>query len=59
MPIMGSEVSAAALEQSGYDGESKDFNCSKCGVIFANALGGETATYQTLEYGLITQRMSH
>ena len=35
------EVSAAALEQSGYDGESKDFDRSKCGVIFANALGGE------------------
>ena len=27
------EVSAAALEQSGYDGESKDFDRSKCGVI--------------------------
>ncbi|MED6337611.1 MAG: polyketide synthase, partial [Candidatus Thermoplasmatota archaeon] len=35
------EVSAAALEQSGYDGESKDFDRSRCGVIFANALGGE------------------
>ena len=35
------EVSAAALEQSGYDGETKDFDRSKCGVIFANALGGE------------------
>ncbi len=35
------EVSAAALEHSGYDGESKDFDRAKCGVIFANALGGE------------------
>ena len=35
------EVSAAALEQSGYDGEVKDFDRSRCGVIFANALGGE------------------
>ena len=35
------EVSAAALAHAGYDGESKDFDRSKCGVIFANALGGE------------------
>ena len=35
------EVSAAALEHAGYDGESKDFDRSRCGVIFANALGGE------------------
>ena len=35
------EVSAAALTQAGYDGESRDFDRSKCGVIFANALGGE------------------
>ena len=35
------EVSAAALAQAGYDGESNDFDRSKCGVVFANALGGE------------------
>ena len=35
------EVSAAALTYSGYDGETKDFDHSKCGVVFANALGGE------------------
>ena len=35
------EISAAALEQAGYDGESKDIDRAKCGVVFANALGGE------------------
>ena len=35
------EVSAAALENAGFDGGSNDFDRSKCGVIFANALGGE------------------
>ena len=35
------EVSAAALENAGFDGDSNDFDRSKCGVIFANALGGE------------------
>ena len=35
------EVSAAALAHSGYDGGSKEFDRAKCGVIFANALGGE------------------
>ncbi len=35
------EVSASALEFSGYDGENRDFDRAKCGVVFANALGGE------------------
>ena len=35
------EISAAALEQAGYDGETKDIDRAKCGVVFANALGGE------------------
>ena len=35
------EVSAAALDSSGYNGDAKQFDRSKCGVVFANALGGE------------------
>ena len=34
-------ISAAALENAGYDGVEKDIDRSKCGVVFANALGGE------------------
>ena len=34
-------ISAAALEQAGYDGETKDIDRAKCGVVFGNALGGE------------------
>ena len=34
-------ISAAALENAGYDGVGKDIDRSKCGVVFANALGGE------------------
>ena len=34
-------ISAAALENAGYDGVKKDIDRSKCGVVFANALGGE------------------
>lgn len=34
-------ISAAALEHAGYDGVEKDIDRSKCGVVFANALGGE------------------
>ena len=34
-------VSADALEHAGYDGESKDIDRSRTGVVFANALGGE------------------
>ena len=35
------EVSAAALDSSGYNDEANQFDRSKCGVVFANALGGE------------------
>ena len=35
------EVSAAALDSSGYNDRAKHFDRSKCGVVFANALGGE------------------
>ena len=35
------EVSAAALDSSGYNDGAKQFDRSKCGVVFANALGGE------------------
>ena len=35
------EVSAAALDSSGYNDGEKQFDRSKCGVVFANALGGE------------------
>ena len=35
------EVSAAALDSSGYSDGAKQFDRSKCGVVFANALGGE------------------
>ena len=35
------EVSAAALDSSGYNDGAKHFDRSKCGVVFANALGGE------------------
>jgi len=34
-------VAADAIEQAGYDGESKDIDRTRCGVVFANALGGE------------------
>jgi acyl transferase domain-containing protein len=34
-------VAADAIEQAGYDGETKDIDRSRCGVVFANALGGE------------------
>ena len=34
-------ISAEALENAGYDGVEKDIDRSKCGVVFANALGGE------------------
>ncbi|MGB1679055.1 MAG: beta-ketoacyl synthase N-terminal-like domain-containing protein [Poseidonia sp.] len=34
-------VSADAIEHAGYDGESKDLDRSRTGVVFANALGGE------------------
>ena len=35
------EASAAALENAGYGDDAKSMNRAKCGVIFANALGGE------------------
>ena len=34
-------VAADAIEQAGYDGDSKDIDRTRCGVVFANALGGE------------------
>ena len=34
-------VAADAIEQAGYDGETKDIDRTRCGVVFANALGGE------------------
>ena len=34
-------VAAAAIEQAGYDGDSKDIDRLRTGVAFANALGGE------------------
>ena len=34
-------VAADAIEHAGYDGEIKDINRTKTGVVFANALGGE------------------
>ncbi len=34
-------VSADAIEHAGYDGEAKDIDRSRTGVVFANALGGE------------------
>ena len=34
-------VAASAIEQAGYDGESKDIDRLRTGVAFANALGGE------------------
>ena len=34
-------VSADAIEHAGYDGETKDIDRSRTGVVFANALGGE------------------
>ena len=34
-------VSADAIEHAGYDGESKDIDRTRTGVVFANALGGE------------------
>ena len=35
------EASAAALENAGYGDDNKSMDRAKCGVIFANALGGE------------------
>jgi len=34
-------VAASAIEQAGYDGDSKDIDRLRTGVAFANALGGE------------------
>jgi len=34
-------VAASAIEQAGYDGETKDIDRLRTGVAFANALGGE------------------
>ena len=34
-------VAADAIEHAGYDGEAKDIDRTKTGVVFANALGGE------------------
>ncbi|MDP6199220.1 MAG: beta-ketoacyl synthase N-terminal-like domain-containing protein, partial [Candidatus Poseidonia sp.] len=34
-------VSADAIEYAGYDGEMKDIDRTRTGVVFANALGGE------------------
>ena len=34
-------VSADAIEHAGYDGEKRDLDRTKTGVVFANALGGE------------------
>lgn len=34
-------VAADAIEHAGYDGEVKDIDRTKTGVVFANALGGE------------------
>ena len=34
-------VSADAIEHAGYDGDSRDIDRTKTGVVFANALGGE------------------
>ena len=34
-------VAAAAIEQAGYDGDTKDIDRLRTGVAFANALGGE------------------
>ncbi len=34
-------VSADAIEHAGYDGESRDLDRTRTGVVFANALGGE------------------
>ena len=51
------EVSAAALENAGFDGSSNDFDRSKCGVSFANALGERTEICPTSEFGRTTQKM--
>ncbi|MGA0240882.1 MAG: beta-ketoacyl synthase N-terminal-like domain-containing protein, partial [Poseidonia sp.] len=34
-------VSADAIEHAGYDGEERDIDRTRTGVVFANALGGE------------------
>jgi acyl transferase domain-containing protein len=41
-------VSADAIEHAGYDGESKDIDRTRTGVVFANALGGENRNLSNL-----------
>jgi len=62
-------ISASALEHAGYDGQTKYIDRAKCGVVFANALGGENRnlsnirvwsnhTKQTaLKYGLPAENL--
>ena len=41
-------VSADAIEHAGYDGEAKDIDRTRTGVVFANALGGENRNLSNL-----------
>ena len=41
-------VSADAIEHAGYDGETKDIDRTRTGVVFANALGGENRNLSNL-----------
>ena len=41
-------VSADAIEHAGYDGDAKDIDRTRTGVVFANALGGENRNLSNL-----------
>ena len=53
-------VSADALEHAGYDGESKDIDRSRTGVVFANALGGENRNLSNIRvWSNHTKQIAH
>ena len=43
------ETAAAALDDAGYGDDGKEFDRSRTGVVFANALGGENRQLSTLK----------
>ena len=48
MQLWAVTVSADAIEHAGYDGDAKDIDRTRTGVVFANALGGENRNLSNL-----------